>query len=103
YQLMIADEVFRVRFRKSFEQPEPVEAGEGGQNPIDLPLTDHRFKKGHKIMVQIQSTRFPVIDPQPHKFLPHTFQAKGLDYTSATQRVYRSPDHSTHIELSVLP
>ena len=80
YQLMIANEVFRGRFRKSFEQPEPVVSGQVEEYPIDLHWTDHRFKKGHKIMVQIQSTWFPLIDRNPQKFVPNIFEAKATDY-----------------------
>ncbi len=103
YQLMIANEVYRVRFRKSFEKPEPVVAGAIERFPIDLRWADHRFKKGHKIMVQIQSTWFPLIDRNPQKFVPNIFEAEASDYIRANQRVYRGPGAATHIELSVLP
>ncbi len=103
YQLIIADEVFRARFRKSFEHPEPLDAGKVEHYPIDLHWTDHRFKKGHKIMVQIQSTWFPLIDRNPQTFVPNIFEAKASDYVAATQRVYRGPARATHLELSVLP
>jgi putative CocE/NonD family hydrolase len=103
YQLMIANEVFRARFRKSFERPEPLVSGQVEHYPIDLHWTDHRFKKGHKIMVQIQSTWFPLIDRNPQKFAPNIFEAKASDYAAATQRVYRAPERATHLELSVLP
>ncbi len=101
YQLMIANEVYRVRFRKSFERPEPVVSGQLEHYPIDLHWTDHRFKKGHKIMVQIQSTWFPLIDRNPQKFVLNIFEAKASDYIKATQRIYRGPGRSTHISLSV--
>jgi len=103
YQLMIADEVFRARFRKSFERPEPLVSGQVEHYPIDLHWTDHRFKKGHKIMVQIQSTWFPLIDRNPQKFVTNIFEAKASDYTAATQRVYRAPERATHLEMSVSP
>ena len=102
YQLMIANEVYRIRFRKNFEKPEPVASGQLEQYPIDLHWTDHRFKKGHKIMVQIQSTWFPLIDRNPQTFVPNIFKASASDYRTATQRVYRAPGHATHLELSVL-
>ena len=86
YQLMIANDVFRGRFRKSFEHPEPVVAGQVEEYAIDLHWTDHRFKKGHKIMVQIQSTWFPLIDRNPQKFVPNIFEAKASDYQAASQR-----------------
>jgi putative CocE/NonD family hydrolase len=102
YQLMIANEVFRARFRKSFEHPEPLVSGQVESYPIDLHWADHRFKKGHKIMVQIQSTWFPLIDRNPQKYVPNIFQAKASDYITATQRVYRSPGRATHLVLSVI-
>jgi putative CocE/NonD family hydrolase len=102
YQLMIADEVFRARFRKSFERPEPVRPGHAEHYPINLHWVDHRFKKGHKIMVQIQSTWFPLIDRNPQNYVPNIFEARASDYTAATQRVYRTPGRATHLELPVI-
>ena len=99
---MIANEVFRGRFRKSFEHPQPVPPGQVEEYPIDLHWTDHRFKKGHKIMVQIQSTWFPLIDRNPQNFVPNIFEAKARDFRPATQRVFRSPGHASHIEMSML-
>jgi uncharacterized protein len=103
YQLMIANDVFRARFRTSFERPAPLVSGQVEEYPIDLHSTDHRFKKGHKIMVQIQSTWFPLIDRNPQKFVPNIFEAKATDYQIATQRVYRAPGQATHVELSLMP
>ncbi len=100
---MIANEVFRARFRKSFEQPKPLVSGEVEHYPIDLHWTDHRFKKGHKIMVQIQSTWFPLIDRNPQKFVANIFEAIASDYIAATQRVYRTAERATHIELRIVP
>ena len=102
YQLMIANDVFRGRFRKSFEHPEPIVAGHVEEYAVDLHWTDHRFQKGHKIMVQIQSTWFPLIDRNPQKFVPNIFEAKASDYQTASQRVYRTPEKATHLELSVM-
>jgi putative CocE/NonD family hydrolase len=102
YQLMIADEVFRARFRKTFERPEPVRASHAEHYPIDLHWVDHRFKKGHRIMVQIQSTWFPLIDRNPQSYVPNIFEAKASDYTVATQRIYRTAGRATHLELPVL-
>src|SRR5262249_35829491 len=103
YQLMVSNEVFRARFRESYERPGPLVPGRVGQFPIELHWTDHRFKKGHKIMVQIQSTWFPLIDRNPQKFVPSIFEAKASDYITATQRVYRDSGRATHLELSVMP
>jgi hypothetical protein len=102
YQLIIADEVFRARFRKSFERPEPVRSGHVEHYPFDLHWADHRFKKGHKIMVQIQSTWFPLIDRNPQTFVPNIYEARASDYAAATQRVLRSPGRASHLELAVI-
>jgi putative CocE/NonD family hydrolase len=103
YQLMIANDVFRGRFRNSYEYPEPIVAGQVAEYAVDLHWTDHRFAKGHKIMVQIQSTWFPLIDRNPQTFVPNIFEAKASDYQTASQRVYREPARATHLELSVIP
>ena len=101
YQLMIANDVFRGRFRKSFERPEALVPGEVAEFTIDLHTADHRFLKGHRIMVQVQSTWFPLIDRNPQTFVENIFQAKASDYRPATQRVYRSKDRATCIVLPV--
>jgi predicted acyl esterase len=100
---MIANEVFRARFRKSFEQPETLVPDRVEEYPIDLHWIDHRFRKGHKIMVQIQSTWFPLIDRNPQRYVPNIFEARASDYVAATQRVYRATGRATHLELRVLP
>jgi putative CocE/NonD family hydrolase len=102
HQLMIANEVFRARFRTSFDRPAPVTPGSVECYPIDLHWIDHRFKKGHKMMVQIQSTWFPLIDRNPQKYVPNIFEARAPDYVAATQRVYRAPGRESHLELSVM-
>jgi putative CocE/NonD family hydrolase len=102
YQLMVASEAFRGRFRKSFEKPEPVEPNRVEEYTIDLYWRDHCFQRGHKIMVQVQSTWFPVIDRNPQKFVPNIFEAKESDYQKAIQRVYRTREHPSHMSLPVL-
>ncbi|HEV8131911.1 MAG TPA: CocE/NonD family hydrolase, partial [Acidobacteriota bacterium] len=101
YQLMIANEVFRGRFRKSFGKPEAVAPNQVNEYVIDLHSNDHRFLKGHKIMVQVQSTWFPLIDRNPQKFVDNIFTASETDYQPATQRVYRSKRYPSHIILPV--
>jgi uncharacterized protein len=103
YQLMIADEVFRGRFRNSFEKPEPITPGAVTPFKIDLHTANHVFKKGHRIMVQVQSTWFPVIDRNPQRFVPNIFEAKESDYQKATQRIYRSKRYPSAVEITVLP
>jgi hypothetical protein len=102
YQLMVSNEVFRSRFRKSFENPEPVEPNKVNEYNIDLHSRDHCFNKGHKIMVQVQSTWFPVIDRNPQKYVENIFTAKESDYQSATQRVYRTNRYSSNVKIPVL-
>jgi putative CocE/NonD family hydrolase len=103
YELMIADEVFRGRFRKSFEKPEPIAPGTVTPFPVDLHTSNHVFKKGHRIMVQVQSTWFPIIDRNPQKFVPNIFEAKESDFQKATQRIYRSQQYPSGVEIAVLP
>jgi putative CocE/NonD family hydrolase len=102
YQLMVACEVFRGRFRNSFEKPEPIEQDEINHYKVGLHWRDHCFQKGHKIMVQVQSTWFPVIDRNPQKFVPNIFEAKDGDYQKATQRVYRTRKHPSYVSLPVM-
>jgi len=102
YELMIADEVFRGRFRKSFEKPEPIVAGEVTPFTIDLHTNDHVFQKGHRIMVQVQSTWFPVIDRNPQKFVANIFEAKADDYQKATQKIWRTAEYPSNVEIPVV-
>lgn len=102
YQFMIANDVFRGRFRNSFEKPEPVKPEEVNKYSIDLHAVNHVFKKGHKMMVQVQSTWFPIIDRNPQNFVPNIFEAKESDFQSATQKIYRSISGASHIQLPVV-
>ncbi|HYL09921.1 MAG TPA: CocE/NonD family hydrolase [Candidatus Acidoferrales bacterium] len=102
YELMIADEVFRGRFHKSFEKPEALVPNQVTPFTIDLHTNAHVFQKGHKVMVQVQSTWFPIIDRNPQKFVPNIFKATEADYQKATQKIYRSGQSASCIELPVL-
>jgi uncharacterized protein len=102
YELMIADEVFRGRFWKSFEHPEPLVPDQITPFDIDLHTNDHTFLKGHRIMVQVQSTWFPIIDRNPQKYVPNIFLAKASDYQKATQRIFRSKAHPSNVEIPVV-
>jgi hypothetical protein len=102
FELMIADEIFRGRFRNSFEKPEPIRPGEVTPFTIDLHSANHVFKKGHRIMVQVQSTWFPLYDRNPQKFVPNIFEAKEADYQKATHHIYRSKSYASRLEISVL-
>ena len=88
---------------RAIEHPEPIVAGQVDEYAVDLHWIDHRFAKGHKIMVQIQSTWFPLIDRNPQKFVPNIFEAKASDYQIASQRVHRLAGTATHLELSIMP
>jgi hypothetical protein len=102
YQLMIANEVFRARFRKSFERPAAVEPNKVTEYAFALHNNNnHTFLKGHRIMVQVQSTWFPVIDRNPQKFVPNIFKAQDSDFRPATQRVYHSARFASRVEVPV--
>ena len=102
YQLPIAMEIRRGRYNKSYEKPEPLVANQPTQFAIPLRSHDHVFLKGHKIMVQVQSTWFPLIDRNPQKFVPSIYEAKAEDFVIATQRIYTSPAKPSAIVLPVM-
>jgi predicted acyl esterase len=102
YQFMVANDVFRGRYRKSFVKPEPITPNKVESYSIDLHSINHVFKKGHKIMVQVQSSWFPIIDRNPQKYVPNIFEAKETDFIKATHRIYRSGTTASYIELSVM-
>ena len=102
YQLMIADEILRGRFRRSFTTPEAIPANQVIEYAVDLHTSNHAFLKGHRIMVQVQSTWFPVYDRNPQKFVPNIFMARDADYVSAVQRIFRSTRYPSHISLPIL-
>jgi len=102
FQMLLAGEVFRSKFRNSFEKAEAVVPGEINQIEFDLRDKHHCFLKGHKIMVQIQSSWFPVIGRNPQKFVD-IYHAEEKDFQQATQRVYRSQEKASHLKLQVLP
>jgi predicted acyl esterase len=99
---MVSNDVFRGRFRKSFERPEPIVPNRVEEYPIDLHSQNYRFLKGHRIRVQIQSSWFPLIDRNPQTFMPNIFAAKDADFRPATQRVFRSGKSASFVELPVV-
>jgi len=101
YQLMVANDVFRGRFRNGFERPEPIVPNAVVEYVVDLHTQDYRFLRGHRIMVQVQSTWFPIIDRNPQTYVPNIFLAKDSDYRTATHRIYRSVRYPSHITLTV--
>ena len=102
YQLMVSGEVFRGRYREGFERPKPIAAGAVLPYRIDLHGQSYAFRRGHRIMVQVQSSWFPVIDRNPQTFVPNIFLAKASDYRPATQRIYRSATAPSHVSLPIL-
>lgn len=103
YQLGVAMEIFRGRYRESFEKPSPIPANKVQKYRFELPPTNHVFKPGHRIMVQVQSTWFPLYDRNPQTFVPNIFFAKPSDYRKATQRIYLTGETASSIELPVVP
>jgi uncharacterized protein len=103
YELMIADEIFRGRYWKSYDQPEPLVANLVTPITFSLHSTDHVFKKGHRIMVQVQSTWFPLYDRNPQKFVPNIFEATEADFQKATEKIYRSKEYPSSVEIPLVP
>ena len=102
YQLMVSNDVFRGRYRKSYEKPEPLTPNKVEEINVDLHQQAYRFKKGHRLMVQVQSSWFPLIDRNPQTWVPNIFEAKDSDFRAATQRVFRSPQQASFISLPVV-
>jgi predicted acyl esterase len=103
YELPIAMEVRRGRYLRSYEKSEPLVADTPTEWTIPLRDRDHVFLKGHRLMVQVQSTWFPLIDRNPQRFVPNIYQAIASDFTKATQRVYCSGAQTSSILLPVMP
>jgi len=102
YQLMVSADIFRGRYRESLETPKAIATGKPLLYKFALPTANHIFLPGHRIMVQIQSSWFPLYDRNPQTFIPNIFWAKAGDYKKATQRIYHSPEQSSFIELPVV-
>ena len=101
YQLMVAADIFRGRYRESFETAKAIAADTPLAYRFALPTANHVFLRGHRIMVQVQSSWFPLYDRNPQTFVPNIFYAKPADYRKATQRVYHAPDRASFIDLPV--
>ena len=102
YQLPVAMEVFRGRFRNSFEKPEPLTPNKPQEFVIDLHQINHTFLKGHHLMIQVQSSWFPIIDRNPQKYVPNIFEAKESDFIKATHTIYCNAKYSSYVELPVM-
>jgi uncharacterized protein len=101
YQLMVADEIFRGRYRNSFEKPEAIKPNEVTEYKWSLHGADHTFLKGHKIMVEVQSSWFPLYDRNPQTFVPNIMAAPANAYKAQTQTIYESEKYPSHLEFSV--
>jgi putative CocE/NonD family hydrolase len=102
YQLAVAMDIFRGRYRESLESPKPIAPDEPLAYRFALPTTNHVFRPGHRIMVQVQSSWFPLYDRNPQTFVPSIFWAKPVDYRRATQRVYHAPGRASFVELPLV-
>src|SRR5437773_4851560 len=102
YQLAVSMDIFRARYRESLETPKPIKANEPLLYHWLLPTANHVFLPGHRIMVQIQSSWFPLYDRNPQTFVPNIFWARPDDYRKATQRIYHGPGQASFIELPLV-
>ena len=98
YQQMVRSEIMRSRFRNSFEKPEPMIPNKITEVKFKLQDVLHTFKKGHRLMIQVQSTWFPAFDRNPQKFIPNIYKAEASDFIKATHRVY----NSSYVEVDVI-
>ena len=102
YQLMVSADIFRGRYRESFEHPTPIAANEPLHYRFALPTANHVFLPGHRIMVQIQSSWFPLYDRNPQTFVPNIFWAEPQDFRKAVQRIYHEPGRESFVELPLV-
>jgi uncharacterized protein len=103
YELAVSMDIFRGRYRESFEHPSAIPGGQPQSYRFGLPTTNHVFLPGHRIMVQIQSSWFPLYDRNPQTFVPNIFLAKPSDYVKATETVFRSAGQASAVWLPVVP
>jgi putative CocE/NonD family hydrolase len=103
YEMHVRSEIIRGRYRNSFEKPEPFKPNEPAKITLTLQDVLHTFKKGHRLMVQVHSTWFPLADRNPQKYVPNIFLADDDDFIVATQRVYRSQLRPSQIRVGILP
>lgn len=101
YELIVADDILRGRYRNGLDTPEPITPGKVTEFKIDLHPNDHAFLKGHRIMVQVQSTWFPLYDRNPQKFVENVYKASDADYIRATQRIYHSKSAASGLILPI--
>lgn len=103
YQQMVRSEVMRGRFRESFTTPKSFVANEVTTVPFTVQDVMHTFRKGHRLMVQVQSTWFPLVDRNPQKYVPNIYEANETDFQAATHKLYHNPAHASQLVVKVLP
>jgi predicted acyl esterase len=103
FELPIGIEIFRGRYVDSFAQPHALTPGEATEYRWGLPNVDHVFLPGHRIMVQVQSSLFPLYDRNPQSYVPNIFYAKAGDYRKATQSIFYGGDKASAIMLPIVP
>ena len=102
YQLMISGDIFRGRYRERPDRPAAIASGKALTYRWELPTVNHVFLPGHRLMVQVQSSWFPLYDRNPQTFVENIFWARPADYRKATQRVFHAPGQASHLELPVV-
>jgi len=103
YQLPVSMDILRGRYRDDPARPRPVPADQPVAYTLKLPNADHVFLPGHRIMVQVQSSWFPLYDRNPQTYVDNIFFAEPGDYLAATQKVYRGGERASYVELPVVP
>ncbi|HTH48856.1 MAG TPA: CocE/NonD family hydrolase, partial [Candidatus Limnocylindria bacterium] len=103
YQQLVRGDVMRMRFRDGFEKASPVEPGKVTKLEFTMPDILHTFRRGHRVMVQVQSTWFPLVERNPQTYVDNIVYAKPEDYRKATERVYRAGNAASALKVLVLP
>lgn len=103
YQQLVRGDPFRGRFRHSFQKPQPFVPERPDSLSFEMSDVNHTFRRGHRIMVQVQSSWFPYVDRNPQKFVPNIFEARPEDFQAATMRVYHVPARASRVEVGVVP
>jgi len=101
YQMLVRGEVLRGKYRNSFEKPEPFEPGKITEVKYEIPDVAHTFKKGHRIMIQVQNSWFPLVDRNPQKFV-NIYECSDADFQKATHRIYHDSQNPSHLKVNVL-
>ena len=96
-------QVMDSKFRDGFDKPQAMVPNQPTAINFEMPDVYHTFRRGHRVMVQVQSSWFPLVDRNPQKFVPSIYKATAEDFVSATQRIYCSPELASHIVLPVMP